>query len=213
MNEQGIWIVYDLETNRLIQQLLTSNKFAFTFHPNLNFLKIHSQDSSKPKLEMGNEGGDIHNNIHPDAYSTESERECKQCGYRYIPKIDFGGCCSYDCQKLLSTDSVPEKEVQKGCGRKFKMFKDNQSYVHCGYVENILCPDCEKLNKSEVNSQRLKQATVGVGQEDENGRNAISNPLDINRSTRKPDSDTHSNNKELMDKDYSITTNKVGDRK
>lgn len=36
---------------------------------------------------------------------------------------------------------------KQGCGRKFKMFKDNQSYVHCGYIENILCPECEKSTK------------------------------------------------------------------
>lgn len=37
--EQGIWIVYDLEANRKIQELLISNKFKFIFVPNLDVLK------------------------------------------------------------------------------------------------------------------------------------------------------------------------------
>lgn len=181
MNEQGIWIVYDLETNRLIQQLLTSNKFAFTFHPNLNFLKIHSQDSSKPKLEMGNEGGDIHNNIHPDAYSTESERECKQCGYRYIPKIDFGGCCSYDCQKLLSTFSAP-----KGCRCRINQYSPDEFI--CGENGRI-CTHCLKLNQSEINSQKEQEGRV-------DGKTHTTS------FSLQPSDTIHSQNKGLIDIDY-----------
>lgn len=116
MNEQGIWIVYDLETNRLIQQLLTSNKFAFTFHPNLNFLKIHSQDSSKPKLEMGNEGGDIHNNIHPDAYSTFSAPKGCRCRINQYSPDEFicgenGRICTH-CLKLNQSEINSQKEQE-----------------------------------------------------------------------------------------------------
>lgn len=36
MNEEkGVWIVYDLEANRKIQELLMKEKFAFRFDPSL----------------------------------------------------------------------------------------------------------------------------------------------------------------------------------
>jgi len=36
--EQGVWVVYDLEANRLIQNLLSEKKFAFKFCPSLEVL-------------------------------------------------------------------------------------------------------------------------------------------------------------------------------
>ena len=40
--EKGVWIVYDLEANREIQNLLIKKKFAFRFYPNLDkeFLEL-----------------------------------------------------------------------------------------------------------------------------------------------------------------------------
>lgn len=109
----------------------------------------------------------------------------------------------------ISTDSAP-----KGCGRKFKMFKDNQSYVHCGYVENILCPDCLKLNKSETTTNTnptTKTTTNSLRDKTEEivGNNReTSASLDIHSHGANPsDSSTfstnvHERNKNLIDGDY-----------
>ena len=37
--EKGVWIVYDLEANRKIQELLSKEKFVFRFDSNLSILK------------------------------------------------------------------------------------------------------------------------------------------------------------------------------
>jgi hypothetical protein len=37
--EKGVWIVYDLEANRMIQELLMKNKFAFRFDGSKEIIK------------------------------------------------------------------------------------------------------------------------------------------------------------------------------
>jgi len=40
---KGIWVVYDLEANREIQNILTQKKFSFQFSPSLEVFKRAEQ--------------------------------------------------------------------------------------------------------------------------------------------------------------------------
>lgn len=46
---KGIWIVYDLEANREIQNLLTQKKFSFQFSPRFEALKKSNVKNKKRK--------------------------------------------------------------------------------------------------------------------------------------------------------------------
>ncbi len=39
--EVGVWIVYDLEANRKVQELLMNSKYQLTFYPSLKTLRKH----------------------------------------------------------------------------------------------------------------------------------------------------------------------------
>ena len=44
------------------------------------------------------------------------------------------------------------KKENKGCGKKYKMFKDNLCFITCGFIDSekrvYLCPNCEKLKQT-----------------------------------------------------------------
>ena len=50
LKEKGVWIVYDLEANRKIQELLMKEKFAFRFDPSLKI--TFSSFAEEIKMEL-----------------------------------------------------------------------------------------------------------------------------------------------------------------
>lgn len=104
--EEGIWVVYNLEANRKIQELLMKEKFAFTFYP--SFKVFNSQEkitSASRSYDLKNSGSDSpiskvnspdkkSNHIEkalPDKafpkypyknrYSESTEEKCVNCGH------------------------------------------------------------------------------------------------------------------------------------
>ena len=63
--EKGVWIVYDLEANRKIQELLTKNKFVFRFDPSLKITpRKEDEKFDNPALGVCKECNDGANERH-----------------------------------------------------------------------------------------------------------------------------------------------------
>ena len=119
-------------------------------------------------------GTRFENQKHKENISNNSAPTCKTCGYKYIPKIDFGGCCSYDCQKKLienasqiiltkSNEDVNKgnntyENVNKGCGK----YETRGAYTFtCGSSTREgkiqYCKECKKHSKGVINSQEVRR--------------------------------------------------------
>ena len=52
LKEEGVWIVYDLEANRRIQNLLQKEGFSFRFDPSLDILRRDAQKIFSEKIKL-----------------------------------------------------------------------------------------------------------------------------------------------------------------
>ena len=50
LKEKGIWIVYNLEANRKIQELLMKEKFAFRFDPSIKIIEKKATELERKRV-------------------------------------------------------------------------------------------------------------------------------------------------------------------
>lgn len=186
----------------------------------LEIIRLNNQDILSPQTnhrlagdkvndaldyEVGNKTGDtsictcgheknLHGDIcyHDDCFLEDSNSKCK----KFTPStkteptqkdIDY---YEYNFNEP-HPDTIP---IKRGCGRKFNF---GWTCSNDGLDNHKLCDDCLKLNKNEVNSPLSSEPS------DESPKSVgLTNHHDKGRRSGDSSEDLHSQNKELLDKDY-----------